>query len=70
MPKKKILFTSKECGACPPMKKLLKKAGVKFKEVSVDTTRGDKLADKHKVERLPSMVIDGKLVEDTNKWFK
>jgi glutaredoxin len=70
MAKEKILFTSKGCGACGPVKKVLKEKGVKFKVVSVDNARGSALADKYDVKLLPSMVIDGKLVEDVEKWTK
>jgi len=65
----KLLFTSKRCPPCRPMKERLRKEGVKFKEIDVDTPEGSKLADKYNVRMLPSMVIDGKLEEDLDKWF-
>ena len=67
---KKLLFTSKHCGSCPPMKRKLRKAGVSFREISVDNPKGDKLADKYGIRHIPNMVINGKLVNDTDKWFE
>ena len=66
---KKILFTSKYCGACSEIKKILKKNKVKYKEISVDTEKGGKLADKNSIKLLPTMMIDGKKVP-INKWLK
>ena len=66
---KKILLTSENCGVCPEMKKMLKDEGIKFKEVSVDNPKGDELANKHGATLIPSMIIDGKLVEDIDDWF-
>ena len=50
------------------MKKMLRKEGIEFEEVSVDTKSGEKLADKHNVSEIPTMIIDGKLVNDVRKW--
>lgn len=66
----KILFTSRFCSPCHAMKERLKSEGVDFKEVSVDTKDGSKLADKYNVKYVPSMTINGRLEEDLNKWFK
>lgn len=43
---KPILYTSKNCVFCGPVKKKLKKKGIDFKEVSIDTREGKKMASK------------------------
>jgi len=52
------------------MKERLESKGVDFKEVSVDTKDGSKLADKYNVKYVPSMTINGRLEEDIKKWFE
>lgn len=52
----RLLFTSRDCGFCADAKDKLKKSGVSFKEVSVDTKKGMELADKLKIEYVPHLV--------------
>lgn len=66
---KKILLTMKGCVACPEAKKLLRKEGVKFKEVDVYSKEGEKLSTEHKVTEVPVMIIDGKKVKNVEKWL-
>ena len=67
---KKILVTMKNCGACPEAKKLLKKEGVRFKAVDVDSSEGKTLAKKHKITVVPVMIIDGKKTGDVRNWVR
>ena len=66
----KILITSKHCPGCSQAKKLLKKKGIKFREMSADTKKGDKFCDKHNIRSVPTMIIDGKRTDNIDKWFK
>ena len=66
----KILMTSKYCGGCSQAKRLLKKEGIKFKEIDADTKKGDALCNKHRVKTIPTMIINGKKTDNINKWFK
>lgn len=65
---RKILFTSKHCGACAGAKRVLNENGVKYREVSVDTERGEKLANKHDVRILPTLMVDGRKVP-VSRWL-
>jgi len=66
----KILFTSEYCGPCHEIKRILKKKGIKFKEISVDTPEGAALADKYNIRAIPAMVKDGKILEPVDRWFE
>ncbi|MFH1836017.1 MAG: glutaredoxin domain-containing protein [Methanobacteriota archaeon] len=66
----KILLTSNYCGGCAEAKKMLKKEGIKYREVEADSPEGEKLAKKHKLEYVPAMIINGKVVHDIDKWFR
>lgn len=70
MAKKKVLMTSKYCGGCAEAKRELKKRGIKFTEISADTDRGQKLADRLGIRMVPTMIIDGKKTDDMRKWFR
>jgi len=70
MAKDRVLVTQKGCGACPEAKTELKKAGIRFKAVDIDSTEGQKLQRKFKFEYVPAMVINGRQVHDIEKWFK
>jgi len=65
----KILITSKHCGGCSQAKKLLKKEGVKFREVDAETKKGETICDKHNIRAVPTMIIDGKKTDNIDKWF-
>ena len=67
---KKILITMNNCGACPEAKKLLKKEGVSFKAVDIDSSEGIRLAKQYNITYVPVMIIDGKKVSSVEKWFK
>jgi len=66
----KVLVTSKYCGGCSQAKNLLRKRGIKFREVDADTKSGDKFCDKHSIRTVPTMIIDGKKTNNIDKWFK
>lgn len=65
----KILVTADYCGGCAAAKIMLKKRGIKFKAIDVDSNEGKKLDKKHHFQHVPVMVINGKKVTDPNKWF-
>lgn len=67
---KKLLITMKNCSACPEAKKLLKKEGIKFRAVDVNSPEGEALSKKHKISVVPVMIIDGKKTGDVRKWVK
>jgi glutaredoxin len=61
--KKHLFFTSKHCGGCQEIKKILDRDGVNqdnVVEVDCDTEKGSKLADEHKIEYTPTLIKDGK----------
>lgn len=65
----KILVTSKQCGYCKPAKDKLKRAGVKFRAVDIESAEGKRIDKKHNLTSVPSMIIDGKKVPNVKKWF-
>jgi len=56
---KPILYTSKNCVFCGPVKKKLKKKGIDFKEVSIDTREGKKMASKKGIKVVPTLEVEG-----------
>lgn len=66
---KKILFTSKYCGACASAKKILKENRVNYKEVSVDNKKGNTIANKHNIKYLPTLMENGKKIP-VSRWMK
>lgn len=66
----KVLITSKYCGGCSQAKNMLRRKGIKFREVDADTKKGDNLCKKHRIMSVPTMIIDGKRTDNIDKWFK
>ena len=54
--KKLIVFTGSSCQSCHAYIAKLKKHGIEFREISVDTFDGAMMAAKHHVRSLPTSV--------------
>ena len=67
--KEKVLDTGKWCGYCPEIKKQLKRKGVIFKAVDIDSKKGKELDKKHNILHVPTMIINGKKVSNPKKWL-
>lgn len=53
-----ILLTSPNCPECTKVKDLLRKAGVKFREVSVTSDEGLKLGIAYGLTHVPALILD------------
>ena len=62
---KYVLFTGSRCKNCAPMKRNMDKVGIRFEEISTDTTNGKKMSGICKVSCLPFLALmrDGKPIE-------
>ena len=58
-----IMFSSKRCEPCHTAEKILKECGVKYEKIDVETKRGALLADKKRIKYLPTIIINGKVIE-------
>ncbi len=56
------LYVSKDCPHCESARECLRKRGIKFKEVSCDTGKGNKEADRIGIKDLPTLVRNGKIL--------
>jgi glutaredoxin len=59
------LLVSPTCGACPSAKSLWKELRVKYsfsyREVDINSTDGQELANRHSIRAVPATIIDGRL---------
>ena len=64
-PKKVVVLTSPTCPYCPRAVMLARKMAARglaeAKEVSIATTEGRKLAVRHGIQGVPTILIDGKV---------
>ncbi len=67
--KKRLLITAKWCGGCSDVKKALKREGIKFKAVDIDSKEGKRIDSKHRILHVPTMIINGKHVTNPEKWL-
>ena len=66
------LFSSESCGKCAALKNALRNLVVDFNETSIDTPDG--LAEccmlAGGATSLPILVVDGRVVKDTERWLR
>ena len=58
-----IMFSSKRCEPCQKAEEILKECGIKYEKIDVDTKDGAWLADKKRIKYLPTIIINGKVIE-------
>jgi len=58
-----IIFSSKRCKPCHEAEKIFEEMGVKYEKIDVDTKDGAYLADKKGIKFLPTIIINGKVIE-------
>ena len=58
-----IVFSSKRCKPCEEAEKILKNMDVEYRKIDVETKNGAWLADKKRIKYLPTIIINGKVIE-------